>query len=562
MLSFRSPSARSDTSTPERVSSLTQYHPIRRTPLTWLRIALVALLFASGVVITGVGTASAATATFALSRTSGRPGLSVYASQVTPCPANIVGQSVRFDFRDTGGTTSMASLMVPVDQVTGTWKYGAKLGIQINATLGKGLMLAACLKPSGETTLTYASVPYTVVGAVATFAVAQPSYTQGQTLRATSSTPCPASSYVRGYVMSTEKPLPAYDDEVEVTDVDPTSGKWTLDWELVKQAYIHGSLQNAPTGQYQLRLWCVGLKDNLLYPTVYFDVKSFSHDVAMGDSYSSGEGLFEYDIASEGCHRSPKAYAYYVAKRQKLGVPVFVACSGAQTRDFYDANPNHIGEAPQLSSLTKETKIVTLTIGGNDAGFGRVLTECANHPKNAGFGCSTRSSLVNATNSHLAALAGTKSGVAEDSRKIVPLKTVYKSIRKAAPNAKIFVAGYPRLFGSKKSLYKKASGAPSKSLCVMTVPVTIDYADAQWINGRADALNKVISTAVKASGDNIFYVPPALFGGHGQCDSQEEWINTIVLDSAFKPQPESMHPNAPGQSIGYGSAFTSVMNQH
>jgi hypothetical protein len=172
---------------------------------------------------------------------------------------------------------------------------------------------------------------------------------------------------------------------------------------------------------------------------------------------------------------------------------------------------------------------------------------------------------VSATNSHLAALAGTTPGVAEDSRKIESLKNVYKSVRQYAPNAKIFVAGYPRLFGLDKTKYTAASGAPSKSLCIMTELTTIDYNDAQWINGRADALNKVITDAISASGANIFYVPPALFGGHGQCDSQEQWINTIVVDTTFpipNVQPESMHPNVTGQSLGYGSAFTSVMNQH
>jgi hypothetical protein len=232
---------------------------------------------------------------------------------------------------------------------------------------------------------------------------------------------------------------------------------------------------------------------------------------------------------------------------------------------LYKSNPNNIGERRQLDSLTADTKFVTLTIGGNDAGFARVLTDCANYPFHDGFSCSARSALVSATNGHLAALAGTTPGVAKDGRKIESLKNVYKSVRLAAPNAKIFVAGYPRLFGSDKTKYAASPGAPSKFQCIMTQSVTIDYADAQWINGRADALNKVISDAVKASGSNIFYVTPALFTGHGQCDSQEQWINTIVIDTAFplpNVQPESMHPSVIGQSAGYGAAFTSVMNQH
>lgn len=289
--------------------------------------------------------------------------------------------------------------------------------------------------------------------------------------------------------------------------------------------------------------------------------------VAMGDSFSSGEGTFNYDPSSGACHRSPKSYPYYVADRRDLGVPLFAACSGAQTNDFYNANPSNVGEPAQLTQLSKGTQFVTLTIGGNDGGFLRVLSECATYPGNAGFGCSGNSSLVNAVRKHLAALAGTATGTAEDGRKIESLRNVYRSVHQHAPNAKIFVAGYPRLFGTDKTRYQAQSGAPSGSICKMTLFTVVDYADAQWMNSQAAALNNVIVQAVNAvrgEGVNIFYVPPALFSGHGQCDTQEEWINTIVVDGDFPvphPMPESMHPNVTGQSAGYGAAFVVVMKQ-
>jgi len=66
-------------------------------------------------------------------------------------------------------------------------------------------------------------------------------------------------------------------------------------------------------------------------------------------------------------------------------------------------------------------------------------------------------------------------------------------------------------------------------------------------------------------GTNVYYVPPALFANHGNCDSQESWIGPVILTPPPAPFPpestaESLHPTAAGQSIGYGSAFVSVMN--
>ncbi len=98
--------------------------------------------------------------------------------------------------------------------------------------------------------------------------------------------------------------------------------------------------------------------------------------VALGDSYSSGEGLYLYstgtDTSSDRCHRSPLAYGPLLSyvDRQHRGF-AFVACSGATTADL--SAPNHLypTEAPQLAALSSATRTVTLTLGGNDVGFRR-----------------------------------------------------------------------------------------------------------------------------------------------------------------------------------------------
>jgi lysophospholipase L1-like esterase len=94
--------------------------------------------------------------------------------------------------------------------------------------------------------------------------------------------------------------------------------------------------------------------------------------VAQGDSYASGTGTAEYYDA--GCQRSNHSYAKKLTDKRGLMLS-HVACSGARIPDV---------RANQLGALNEETDLVTISIGGNDAGFSRVITECA---KPAPFSC-------------------------------------------------------------------------------------------------------------------------------------------------------------------------------
>src|SRR5688500_13789779 len=81
--------------------------------------------------------------------------------------------------------------------------------------------------------------------------------------------------------------------------------------------------------------------------------------VALGDSYSSGTGTNNYNLSS-GCLRGTSAYPYLVATGRPNTALTFAACSGATTTDVMNN---------QVSSVTSDTRFVTITIGGNDVGF-------------------------------------------------------------------------------------------------------------------------------------------------------------------------------------------------
>ncbi|UDY34892.1 PKD domain-containing protein [Dermatobacter hominis] len=120
--------------------------------------------------------------------------------------------------------------------------------------------------------------------------------------------------------------------------------------------------------------------------------------LSLGDSYSSGEGLPAFDVGTASdvtpvpdnlkeqypydnkCHRSNGSYGRLISRDDDLPVLMepaeFHACSGAVTRDFETPNPDNEGEAAQLDHVNEFTDVVTLSVGGNDAGFGDVALMC------------------------------------------------------------------------------------------------------------------------------------------------------------------------------------------
>lgn len=220
--------------------------------------------------------------------------------------------------------------------------------------------------------------------------------------------------------------------------------------------------------------------------------------VALGDSYASGVGTRSYIESSGSCQRSTKAYAYIDAGR--LGANLtFVACSGARVADV---------TANQLSSVTSSTNIVSVQVGGNDAGFSSVITECA---KPSWLG-DCNSAVANANSIINNTLPGR-------------LNTLYSSIRSRASSAKVVVVGYPRLFNG-----TDCNAGTFFSPDEMTK-----------LNATANLLNSKLSASASSAGFT-FVDPTSKFIGHSVCGSPE-WVNGLS-----NPVSESYHPNVTGQA--------------
>ncbi|WP_037908096.1 SGNH/GDSL hydrolase family protein [Actinacidiphila yeochonensis] len=227
--------------------------------------------------------------------------------------------------------------------------------------------------------------------------------------------------------------------------------------------------------------------------------------VALGDSYSSGLGAGSYEASSGTCDRSSKAYPSLWAKAHKPASFAFTACASATTTDVVHR---------QLGPLSRSTGLVSISVGGNDAGFGDVMTACLTSSTNA---CEDR-------------IARARTFI----RNRLPglLDTTYTAIRSRAPKARVVALGYPRLYAV-------------PGTCLLGLSDTVRRA----LDSAADDLDGVI--AKRAAGHGFAFADVrGRFAKHELC-SNSPWLHSVTL-----PPSASYHPTATGQSGGYLRAFT------
>jgi lysophospholipase L1-like esterase len=229
--------------------------------------------------------------------------------------------------------------------------------------------------------------------------------------------------------------------------------------------------------------------------------------VALGDSYSSGLGAGDYISSSGSCDRSTNAYPEQWAAANSPATFTSVACSGATTADVINS---------QVSALHPSTTLVSITIGGNDAGFSSVMETCV---------LSSTSTCVNAVAKAEAFVAGQLPAL---------LTKTLATIRTDAPSARVVVLGYPDLYDLSKS-----------GSCI-----GLSTQDRTALNQGADDLDHALQAAAQASGDTFADVR-GQFSGHEICDSGS-WLHSVDIFAISS----SYHPTAAGQELGYLPVFS------
>ncbi len=240
--------------------------------------------------------------------------------------------------------------------------------------------------------------------------------------------------------------------------------------------------------------------------------------LALGDSYSSGEGAgaYEGDSARPGntCHRSPRAWPVLLARRERMTALPSLACSGAVVQELLTGRPHAqqertLGQVPRVSG---RPALITVTIGGNDVGFADVLKDCI-----AGDCIARYRRADDVLDTRIAALGRR-------------LPDVYRAIEAAAPDARVLVSDYPRLFPAERVPNCAAGGR-----------ISID--EAQYLNEKQALLDQTIIAAAHEAGVESVDVSEAFAGHELRCGSGG-YLNPLRLGSALRSG--SFHPNARG----------------
>jgi hypothetical protein len=294
--------------------------------------------------------------------------------------------------------------------------------------------------------------------------------------------------------------------------------------------------------------------------------------VSLGDSYSAGEGLGNYQPGShvdqsqcrvsvlghcvyhkdprviDGCDRSSSAYNSTVGGAYDFsGGKRTWACSGSITRDIYDGpgdpscSQGHAsgfyGEGCQVDRVTATTSLVTMTIGGNDAGFANDLKNCymAELPGRA----------------HQAGCTGQRSEIDGEINDMTPrLVADLQAIRARAPHARIIILTYPRPFPENPT---QTGACLTVGVSVASYHLCLSAGDQRFLNDEAAKLDTAVCSAVQSANVDTECVNAYnAFAGCEMTDARsclQAPTAHVSGSTVIGINPGAYHPTAQGQQI-------------
>lgn len=288
---------------------------------------------------------------------------------------------------------------------------------------------------------------------------------------------------------------------------------------------------------------------NNLGPAYYQDY------LALGDSYISGEGAYNYqpgtDTDNNGCHLSLDSYPLLLGKYLNFNSYRSIACSGATTGDLIDSSGDYQGQqknkVPQKRLLPEELndiktsflpgrinqsqfilqyrpKVIMVSVGGNDIGFTNIIKRCL-APDTCYSTYEDRVELIRQIN-----------------RKFSVLASTYSLVKSQAPyDTKVFVIGYPQI-------------ANPNGSCGLNVH--LDAGELVFAQQLISYLDGVIKSATDKTGVAYIDTQSAL-DGYKLCEGKpgEIAVNGLSAGNDFPAilggpiGKESFHPNELGQKL-------------
>jgi len=248
---------------------------------------------------------------------------------------------------------------------------------------------------------------------------------------------------------------------------------------------------------------------------------AFGPYVSLGDSYTSAPLVPLPTGDPPGCGRSTNNYPSDVARVINPNPFTDVSCGSATTDDMTQPQSVPFGtNPPQFNALSATDQLVTVGIGGNDAGLIGVAEECAQLDAFSPTGTKCKDHYTaSGSDPNVAAVQATGPKVA----------AVLQGVHQRAPSARVLIVGYP-------------DGLPvDGSSCWPLVPLS--PGDIAYFNSLEEGLNSVISQ--EAASNGATYVDTFTSSiGHDACKPPGvAWVNGIVPNSVAYP----LHPNEAGE---------------
>jgi lysophospholipase L1-like esterase len=267
------------------------------------------------------------------------------------------------------------------------------------------------------------------------------------------------------------------------------------------------------------RLVCLSLVAAVMLPAAA--EASTGPYVSLGDSYTSAP-LVPFPTGNPlGCARSTNNYPSAVSRVIHPSPFTDVSCGSATTVNMTQPQSVPGGtNQPQFNALGAGDQLVTVGIGGNDAGLIGVAETCAQLDLFAPTGTACKNHYTaSGSDPNVAAIDATGAKVA----------AVIQGIHQRAPSARVLVVGYP-------------DGLPvDGSNCWPLVPLS--SGDIAYFNSLEQRLNSVLSQQASANGAK--YVDTFTSSiGHDACKPPGvAWVNGIIPNSVAYP----LHPNQAGE---------------
>lgn len=232
--------------------------------------------------------------------------------------------------------------------------------------------------------------------------------------------------------------------------------------------------------------------------------------VALGSSYAAGPDTEDVDNAR--CLRTSDNYPHQVAAARGYAL-TDVSCSSATTANILRVPQRPFADRPQIDAVTPDTRLVTVTTGGNDIDYvGRLIAEsCTNVLPEV-------VRVIGIRGCHAGRTPRPEPGLQRYAAVERSMIEVVHAVHARAPRAKVVFVDYPPVIG------------PDATTCPL-VPLTPEQA-AETVR-IFDGLARATARAARATG-SVLVSASAAGVAHTAC-APSPWLRGFELPVPYHP---------------------------